>query len=317
VFALGPSWRGGRGTARGVARPGYAGDSVESERGLDMVVASRRAQLERIAAESAQRQAQTLEQVTETHLRALRDSAWAARAELERVVADWEQSGGRAAVPARATVETASTVEGYRKAIEAFERIRRIQQRSLEELARARAEGLEELAAAKQEVDAHAAQHLARIDAAGEEWLHRLDHAGRRPRGRSRQVSPPVVGILVAVSLAVGAVVLAVAGDDRSSEAGPQLRVAAGEVDPPTTTAPPAPPVETAPADTTAPAGAAPPAPEAPQPTVTPVVAPLATAPPVVQTAPPVEPQTLPPVVTFPSYVPSVSQVCAIVPSLC
>jgi hypothetical protein len=168
-------------------------------------------------------------------------------------------------------------------------------------------------------LDAAASELLAQLDQTGARWLGRIEKSARQQGSgattapsRRRRASPPVVGVIVACSLAVGAVAFAVAGDNAPSDAGPRLR-ASGV--PETTTTVPA--STTLPPETTPTTSAASTAPPSTAPRVTAPTAPTTpiTQPPVVTLAPPPLPN-LPPV-TAPRNPAIPDNICRLVPAIC
>jgi hypothetical protein len=341
AFALWPAWRR--------SRPEQAGDpttepALEAAAAPPMpadlraLVVESRARLERIATEAGQHEAQVIEQISARQLQALRDAATNANTQLERLVGEWQTrleaaAAGGGTVGATAAVSAPpGTAQAMQTAVEAFQRLRRIQQQAIAELEEARADAVTSIDSARADLertaterslalDAAASELLAQLDQTGTRWLGRIEKAARQngsgtapaATSRRRRASPPVVGVIVACAIAVGAVAFAVAGDNAPSDAGPRLR-ASGVPEttttvPATTTLPP----ETAPATTTppstAPPATAPRAPAPPAPT-----API-TQPPVVTLAPPALPN-LPPV-TFPRNPAIPDNICRLAPAVC
>ena len=252
----------------------------------------------------------------------LRRSALEARAEVEVIAEEWQArlaaTTGSDEIDTRVSPDDPATL---RLAVEAFDRLARVQAQAIEALDLSCRDGLRGFDAAKVDVervasesasalDEAATRLLAGLDAAGSAWLARIEKAGRQAGSRRSRVRPPVVGMIVAVAIVFGAVIVAVAGDNPSSDAGSRRRPAS-----PSTTTVPATTTTTTPASTTTVAAA-----ESVEPTVTTPV----TSPPAPSASPAiVEP---PPLATSPPVLPSVPTpvfpqlpvgVCDFVPALC
>jgi hypothetical protein len=304
---------------------------------LRALVIESRARLEHIANQAGQHEAQVIEQISARQLQALRDAATNANAQLERLVGEWQTrleaaAAGGGTVAATAVPAPPGTAQAMQTAVEAFQRLRRIQQHAIVELEEARADAVTSIDSARADLertaterslalDAAAAELLAQLDQTGTRWLGRIEKAARQTgpgtapaaASRRRRASPPVVGVIVACAIAVGAVAFAVAGDNAPSDAGPRLR-ASGVPEttttvPATTTLPP----ETTPATTTPPSTA--PQATAPRATAPPAPTTPITQPPVVTLAPPALPN-LPPV-TVPRNPAIPDNICRLVPAVC
>lgn len=335
-FALWPAWRRGDRAAppapssddtsavavpvtEAVSRRG-SGIDAERARELEAMFGQARALLRSTAAKTSEQQARSLERVAAQQTQAFLGSASTVRAEFAVLVREWqaelESTAESAATSRGAQSAPQANVARLRVATEAFERLRRVEQQALQEIDASRQEGLAALETSKLEVEQLARKYTDALDEAGAQWLRTLERAGIGTGRRRRRVSPPVVGMVVAVAIVIGAAAFAVGGDNERSGAGPRLRAENGvSLDPPASTVTPttAPPTTVSP--TTTPATTAPaPVTTRPSPAMSPTAPPVAnTAPPTV-TSPPIQ---LPRAPGDPTSATLPGFVCAYVPSLC